>query len=285
MLPLYSTHHGENGTVTFISIRIFWQKNGTDIIFVMEGKVIVFDVETTGIDVETDQIIEIAVKQGLEEGVPPKVLRIKPSIPISKEAQAVHGIGMEDLRDCKSFSHYAQELQGMFDEAEVIIGYNVNFDLSVLQAELQRNGFAPFNETGKLLVDPKRIWQEMEPRKLSDAYRRFAGAEMPDAHSASGDVLGVVRVLRGMLREFGLENRTWAELSQISNLRRKNWFGGTYHLHLRQGKVILGFGKHKWKELSKIVEEDPGYLEWVASKSDLPQHVKDACKQALENRE
>lgn len=94
-------------------------------------RILVFDTETTGPDVESDQIIEIAIQEGLEANATPEVLRCKPSIPISPAAQAVHGISIQDLENCLPFSALAASLRERFQSAHVIIGYNVTFDLSI----------------------------------------------------------------------------------------------------------------------------------------------------------
>jgi len=245
------------------------------------SKVIVFDVETTGADVERDQIIEIAVKQGIDPQGPLRTLRIKPTISISPEAQAVHGISLEDLKDCRPFSFYAGELHALFEEAEVLIGYNVNFDLSILQAEFRRVGSQPINEGAKLLIDPKRIWQKMEPRGLADAFRRFVGGELAGAHAAANDVQATAQVLLGMLEAFSLHDKSWKDLDALCDLERKSWVGPTAHLQLKRGRTVLGFGKYKWRALSDVAREDQGYLQWLLS-SDVPEHVKTACRQELE---
>jgi DNA polymerase III subunit epsilon len=248
------------------------------------SRIIIFDLETTGTDLKNDQIIEIGFQEGLEENSPVTVIRIKPTIPIAPEAEAVHGIKMKDLEEEKPFSFYATDLKARFAAADFIMGYNVNFDLTILQAEFVRNGFSPLDETKKLYIDPHRIWQEMEPRKLSDAYRRFVGGEIDGAHSAAGDVKATVKVLKGMQSAFSLKEKPWKELSDLFSIRRQVYIGGTYHLQIKGGKLIFGFGKHRDKEVSRVMKEDASYFEWVVDKSDLPEHVKKVCREALEGK-
>jgi DNA polymerase-3 subunit epsilon len=97
-------------------------------------KVVIFDVETTGIDPSQDQIIELCVQYAPERDAPQQTWRIKPQTPISPEAQSVHGITMDDLRECPDFASYEQTFRNIFESAEVLIGYNLEFDLNFLQS-------------------------------------------------------------------------------------------------------------------------------------------------------
>jgi DNA polymerase-3 subunit epsilon len=184
--------------------------------------VVIFDVETTGTDRSSDQVIELGVQFGLDGPAGPgvgQVWRIRPSCPIHPGAQAVHGISMEDLEGCPSFGDVARDIREVIDGARVLIGYNLAFDIEMLQAELARVGLPPIDFTGKQLVDPLRLWQRCEPRSLQAAHRRFVGQEFAAAHSASADVAATGRVLRGMLSHFNLGG-DWAEIAQVCEPRQ-----------------------------------------------------------------
>lgn len=114
---------------------------------------IIFDVETTGTRKDYDQIIELAAQQGFSSDAPRKTWRIKPSVPISPGAQRVHGISMDDLKDCEPFSTHAPKLRRVFEKADVIVGYNVSFDLDMIQAEFQRVGLPLIDFSKKLIID------------------------------------------------------------------------------------------------------------------------------------
>lgn len=146
--------------------------------------------------------------------------------------------------------------------------------------ELQRAGYPPFNESGKLIVDPKRIWQVMEPRSLGDAHRRFVGSDLKKAHAAANDASATANVLKGMLSAFALQDKTWRELARLCDVDRARWIGGTSHLQWRGEKVCLSVGKHKWRPVTEIAAQDPGYLRWLIS-SDFPEHVKRIVREAL----
>lgn len=176
---------------------------------------LVFDVETTGLRRDRDQIIELSVQVGLGESARRHTWRFRPEVPIDPEAQRVHGIRAEVLAGERPFVAYAAQLHGLFREAEVLIGYNVGFDLDMLQAEFQRAGLGPLEIGGKLVIDPYKLWRAMEPRRLSEAHRRFVGRAFEGAHRAEADVAATAAVLGGMLAAFGLEEADWSALAAL----------------------------------------------------------------------
>ena len=248
-----------------------------------ERTLIVFDVETTGIRKDQDQIIELSTQQGLGTEAPRKSWRIKPSVPISPGAQRVHGISMDDLKDCEPFSTHADELRRVFEKADVIVGYNVSFDLDMLQTEFQRIGLPLVDFSKKLIVDPLRLWQRMEPRTLQDAHRRFVGSEFDEAHSADADIAATASVLQGMLKEFDLEGESWERLANICDPGRKQWIGPSRHVKWQEGVPVITFGKHAGRSLSEIAAgPDASYLKWIVG-ADFPEHVKRVCQAATQH--
>ncbi len=174
---------------------------------------LVFDCETTGTHFATDQVIELCVQHGLSEDAPNQVWRIQPSTPIHPGARALHGISEEDLVACPSFAELADEISDVFASAEVIVGYNIAFDIQMLQAEYARIGRPLLDLSDKKIVDAYRLWQKFEPRSLQHAHKRFVGEGFASAHSASADVAATGRVLAGMIKHYGLHT-DWDELAQ-----------------------------------------------------------------------
>ncbi|HET6612111.1 MAG TPA: 3'-5' exonuclease [Kofleriaceae bacterium] len=249
----------------------------------MEGGIIVFDVETTGTDKRSDQIIELCVQLGLAHQAPTRVWRIKPDVPISPGAQAVHGISMQDLEDCPKFSEVADEVCEVIARADVLVGYNVAFDIDMIQAELARMGAAPVDLSEKKIVDAFRLWQQCEPRSLQDAHRRFVGAEFACAHSAAADVSATGRVLLAMVEAFGLEGKGWNDIARVCEPDRRTWIGPTRHIRRGEdGLPILGFGRHAGAPLLSLAQgEGRGYLRWIIGR-DFPPHVRDICQKLFE---
>ncbi len=246
--------------------------------------VIIFDVETTGTRHDCDQIIELSAQCGLGPDARLKTWRMKPSVPISPGAQRVHGISMDDLADCEPFSAYAPKLHLAFEKAKAIIGYNVSFDLGMIQAEFQRVGLPPIDLSDKLIIDPYRLWQRMEPRSLQDAHRRFVGSEFDESHSADADVTATDRVLQAMLKEFGLADHSWEEVADLCEPERRKWIGPSHHFQWNDGVPIIAFGKHAETPLHDLAAgPDSSYLSWMRGK-DFPEHIKRICDGALRHR-
>jgi DNA polymerase-3 subunit epsilon len=247
------------------------------------GEVIVFDVETTGTERARDQVIELCVQLGLDEDAPHRVWRLRPSVSIQPEAQAVHGISMEDLAGCPGFGEVADEVRQVFAHAQVLIGYNVAFDIGMLQAEFDRLG-QTLEMHDKLIVDAFRMWQQCEPRSLQHAHRRFVGDAFAEAHSAAADVAATGRVLRGMIDMFGLAGRDWSSIAEVCEPERASWIGPTHHVRWSpEGRAVLGFGKHAGQPLDVLAQaEGGGYLRWMLSRGDFPPHVREICTRALE---
>jgi DNA polymerase-3 subunit epsilon len=245
-------------------------------------RVIVFDCETTGIDFTKDQVIELCVQHGLDDSATSRVWRMKPSVAINPAAQAVHGISMADLEDCAGFAAYADEIVDVFANADVIIGYNLSFDIDMLQAELLRIGKPMLELTGKKIVDAFRLWQQCEPRSLVHAHRRFVGDDFAAAHSASADVAATGRVLVGMLEHFKLAGQDWGQIATVCDPQRASWVGPSRHLRWEGEVIVVGFGKHMGMPLHELATgPDRSFLRWVIEK-DFPPHVIEICRAALE---
>lgn len=257
-----------------------------------DAGVLVFDVETTGTDKRRDQVIELCVQHGLGSASRTRTWRFLPSVPIHPGAQAVHGISIDDLQDCPPFAACADEIRHVFAEARVLIGYNLAFDIDMLQAEYDRlsQPAIDFTGQGKLIVDAFRLWQQFEPRSLQHAHKRFVGDAFAAAHSASADVAATGRVLLGMIENFGLVGHDWDAVAKVCDpdgrlhASRSAWVGPSKHLQWNEeGQIVMTFGKHAGVPLHVVARTDDGYLRWVIDK-DFPPHVGEICKKALEIR-
>ncbi|HEY5923932.1 MAG TPA: 3'-5' exonuclease [Kofleriaceae bacterium] len=248
--------------------------------------IIVFDCETTGIDFTRDQVIELCVQHGLEahdSGATSQTWRIKPAVPIHPAAQAVHGITPADLAECPPFAAFADEIAAVFASADVIIGYNLSFDIDMLQAEYARLSKPPLELAGKQIVDAFRLWQQCESRSLQHAHRRFVGDEFAAAHSASADVAATGRVLVGMLHHFNLHEQDWGSIASVCDPGRASWVGPSRHLRWENEVIVLGFGKHIGAPVHELAAgPDRSFLQWVIGK-DFPPHVAEICRAALEH--
>jgi DNA polymerase-3 subunit epsilon len=247
-----------------------------------QPRIIVFDCETTGIDFTRDQVIELCVQHGLDHRATSRTWRMKPSVPIHPAAQAVHGITMADLAGCPPFAAFADEIAEVFRTADVIVGYNLSFDVDMIQAEYARIGRPALDLSGKQIVDAFRLWQQCEPRSLQHAHRRFVGDEFAAAHSASADVAATGRVLVGMLQHFKLADQDWGQIAHVCDPGRASWVGPSRHMRWENEVIVLGFGKHMGAPVHELAAgPDRSFLRWVIEK-DFPPHVAEICKAALE---
>ncbi len=262
----------------------------------IDTSVLLLDVETTGTNKAVDQVIELAIQYGFDAHdptgfvvpAPVTVWRFKPDVPIHPEAARVHGISIEMLADAPAFRVHAQRILELIDQAAVLIGYNVSFDLEMLQAEAARAGltFPALRDTH--IVDPLRIWHHFEPRTLAAAHARFVGDGFENAHSAAADIAATGRVAIAMFEQFGLSGQPWDAISELCNPDRKFWLGNTGHLRWAPTAadgvvVVITFGKHKDAALHELAVTQPGYLRWVL-KQDFPPHVKQICHEAVSRR-
>lgn len=249
-------------------------------------RIMIFDVETTGIDHARDQVIELCLQYGIrDDEATSRTWRIKPSVPISPGAQAVHGISMEDLAHCPTFDAVADDIAAAFANADVLVGYNLAFDIEMIQAEMARLGRPQLELAGKRIVDPLRLWQQCEPRSLQHAHLRFVGNGFEAAHSASADVAATGRVLSGMLRAFNLHDQGWDEIATVCDPqpnRWASWVGPSKHLRWEGEVVVIGFGKYIGTPLHELAAgPDRSFLRWVVER-DFPPHVAEVCRAAME---
>lgn len=249
------------------------------------ARIVIFDCETTGTDRLADQVIELCIQRGLADGAPSQTWRIKPTAPIHPGAQAVHGISLADLEGCPPFAEVADAIAAVFAETDVIVGYNIAFDIDMLQAEYTRIGRPMLDLTGKKVVDAFRLWQQCEPRSLQHAHQRFVGNGFAAAHSASADVAATGRVLSAMLRAFQLDGQDWEAIAckcDPQHAARASWVGPSRHLRWEGDVVVLGFGKHASAPVHQIAAgPDRSFLRWVVER-DFPVHVAEVCRAALD---
>ena len=224
----------------------------------------VIDVETTGTK-ETDRCVEISIIDLGGEGVFTTLL--DPEIMIPPEATDSHGITMTDVVGQPKFRDVAHEIRGLIESAEAMIGYCHDFDQGMVDAEFKRIGSEPLR--WPVLVDAKRLWDVYEPREkrsLTNAFKRFVNTEgFQGAHRSLNDCRATAAVLRAQLREFGLEGKPWITLDPD----RAAWWGPTFHVLLKDGALLMNFGKNRGRRAADV---DHGFWQWLIPR-DFPEHV------------
>jgi DNA polymerase-3 subunit epsilon len=241
----------------------------------------IVDLETTGVAVETDRIVEIAVLRISPDGSKVRyVKRINPGIPIPPEATQVHGIGDEEVRNEPRFSELADKLVQFLDDCD-IGGFNVAaFDLRILQSEFARAG-VEFSVEGRAIIDVQRIYHMREPRDLSAAARFYLDAEHEGAHSALEDVRITWGILQAQLERYADLPREVAALHDACKPPADRYVDAERRFEWRHRKAAFAFGKHRGRLLEEVAEEDPEYLEWMCAKDFSPE-IKHIVRKALE---
>lgn len=233
---------------------------------------IFFDLESTGLDISKDRIVEISYLKihpnGVEEQ---KTIRINPEMPIPAKSSAIHHIKDEDVADCPKFKDVAKQIAADFQGCD-IAGYNSNkFDIPMLVEEMLRCEI-DLNIRKHNMVDVQTIFHKMEARTLSAAYKFYCGQELVGAHGAMADTKATYEVLQAQLDRYpDLENDIkW--LSKFSTQKRVVDFEGRFIFNDKD-EVVVNFGKHKGKKLKEVFDTDPGYYGWM-QRSDFSLDTK-----------
>ena len=235
--------------------------------------IIFFDLETTGVNIAKNRIVEISVLKvypnGKEEQ---KTIRVNPEMPIPKEASEVHGIYDEDVKDCPTFREIAKDLAHYMEGCD-LGGYNSNrFDIPLLAEEFLRVG-VDFDMRKRKFVDVQTIFHKMEQRTLSAAYRFYCDKSLEDAHTAAADTSATYEVLKAQLERYGdkLENNI-EFLSKFSTQNNTVDFAG-FIVYNEKGEEVFNFGKNKGVPVEKVLREQPGYFSWIIN-SEFPLYTK-----------
>ncbi len=243
-----------------------------------------FDLETTGINISKDKIVEIALVKVMPDGE--KITReqkINPLIPIPTEASLIHGIYEEDIREAPTFKQVARDLAN-FLEGSDLAGFNViKFDVPLLVEEFLRVGIE-FDVANKKILDAQKIFHLMEKRNLSSAYRFYCNKELEGAHSAMADTLATFEVFNEQLKRYegmqvtdlkgtvmGKVANDMEVIHEITNQRMVDLAGRL--IFNEKGEEIFNFGKHKGKRVSDVFQVEPSYYDWMLN-GDFPLDTK-----------
>ena len=262
--------------------------------FNLEKPLVFFDIESTGLNVIKDRIVQIALIKFEPEGNTVELeMLINPGIPISPEAMAVHGITPEDVKNKPTFMQVADQLFEFIGNAD-LAGYNSNrFDVPMLMEEFGRAGI-DFEIDSRRLIDVQKIFYKMEPRTLSAALRFYAQKELEDAHDALADVRATVDVLKGQLRMYeGVSytdsngdnhpNAIQNDMQQLHEFTNDHSVVDVTQRLKRNstGQVVFNFGKYIGQPVGEILAKDRPYYFWIQEK-EFSIQVKKMVKQELD---
>ncbi|MBR3855013.1 MAG: 3'-5' exonuclease [Bacteroidaceae bacterium] len=239
----------------------------------LKNPIIFFDLETTGVDVSKDRIVEICyIKVWPNGNEVSRTMRINPGMHIPEQSTAVHGIKDEDVKDCPLFKDVAREIANDFQGCD-IAGFNSNrFDLPMLAEEFLR-AQVDIDLSRHRAIDVQVIYHKLEQRTLSAAYKFYCGAELVDAHSALADTRATYEILQAQLDHYPEVLKNDMEfLSEFSSFTRNVDFAGRM-VYDDAGNEIINFGKYKGEKVETVLARDPGYYAWIMN-GDFPLNTK-----------
>ena len=238
----------------------------------LKNPIIFFDLETTGINIASDRIVEIAfLKVDVNGNESKKTMRVNPEMPIPEKVTAIHGISDEDVKEAPTFNEIARSLARDFEGCD-LAGYNsIRFDIPILAEEFLRAG-VDIDLKRRKFVDVQVIFMKMEPRTLTAAYKFFAGKELTDAHSAEADTLATYEVLQAQLDKYSNLENDVGKLAEFSAHNRNVDFAGRI-IYDDQDVEVFNFGKYKGKPVTEVLAQDPGYYGWMMN-GDFPLYTK-----------
>lgn len=228
----------------------------------LKNPLVFFDVETTGLDVAVDRIIEISLLKVLPNGTEEqKTFRVNPTVPIAPSATAVHGMTDADVAHCPKFYEIAQTLANFMEGCD-IAGYNsIKFDVPILAEEFLRAD-VKFDFRKRKLVDVQNIFHKMEPRTLTAAYKFYCEKDLKDAHSAAADTYATYEILQSQLDRYDSLVNDVAKLSDFSVTMRTLDYAGRVALN-EHNEAVINFGKYKGKPAVEVLRKDSGYYSWI----------------------
>ncbi len=240
----------------------------------LKKPLVFFDLETTGVDICKDRIVEICYIKVFPDGSDKEYTRrINPGMHIPEEASAVHGIYDEDVKDAPLFKDVAKEIAADFEGCDVA-GFNSNrFDLPLLAEEFLR-AQVDIDLTRHCAIDVQVLYHKREPRTLSAAHKFYCGTEFDNAHSALADTRATYEVLKAQLDYYSDMENSVEALSKESSFTRNVDFAGRF-VYDDAGREVFNFGKYKGYPVSEVLRRDPSYYGWMMN-GDFPLNTKQA---------
>ncbi len=248
----------------------------------LDNAIVFFDLETTGVNVATDRIVEISMIKIKTNNEQTTInYRINPTIPIPGESSAIHGIYDEDVKNEPTFKDVANDIYRFIENCD-LAGYNSNhFDVPLLAEEFLRVNI-PFDTKNRRLVDVQNIYHKMEQRTLEAAYRFYCDKELQNAHSANADTNATYEILLAQLDRYdNLENNI-DFLHRFSSRTKQIDFAGRL-VYNKEGIPVFNFGKYKGMPVRDVLSKDTGYYGWIM-RGEFPLYTKMKLKELMEEQ-
>lgn len=228
----------------------------------LRNPLVFFDLETTGISIVKDRIVEISYVKvypnGKEES---KTRRINPGMPIPPESTAIHGISDEDVKDCPTFKEIAKSLASQIEGCD-LAGFNSNrFDIPMLAEEFLRAD-VDIDLNRRKFVDVQTIFHKMEQRTLSAAYKFYCNKDLENAHTAEADTKATYEILKAQLDRYADLQNDINYLSEFSSYNNNVDFAGRM-VYNENKEEVINFGKYKGQLVTEVLKKDPSYYSWI----------------------
>jgi DNA polymerase-3 subunit epsilon len=243
----------------------------------LSNPLVFLDLETTGINIIKDRIVELSFLKVYPDGKQEsKTRRINPEMPIPSEATAIHGITDNDVKDCPTFKSIAKSLAAHIEDCD-LAGFNSNrFDIPLLAEEFLRAG-VDIDLNKRRFVDVQTIFHKMEQRSLIAAYKFYCDKELENAHSAEVDTNATYEVLKAQLDRYPDLQNNITFLSDFSSFNNNVDFAGRM-IYNAKGEEVINFGKHKGRLVADVLTVDPGYYSWIMD-GEFPLNTKKMLKE------
>lgn len=252
---------------------------------------IFFDLETTGLNVGKDHIVEISLIKLMPDGTElERTERINPGVHIPEECSAIHGIYDQDVADKPTFAELADDLLAFIGDAD-LAGFNSNkFDVPLLVEEFLRLGKS-LDLRNRHLIDVQNIFHKMEPRNLVAAYKFYCGGDLTNAHQANADTRATYEVFKAQLEKYEdveyTDPRTQikskpivGDVKALSAFTRdtRNVDMAGHIVWNQKDEAVFNFGKHKNIPVKEVFVKEPAYYDWMM-KADFPMYTKEVITQ------
>lgn len=246
----------------------------------LKKPIVFFDLETTGINIAKDRIVEISILKILPNGnKESKTWLVNPEIEIPKEASDIHGITNEKVVTEPTFKELAPQVSEMIKDCD-LAGFNSNrFDIPLLAEEMLR-AEVDFDMNNRVAIDVQVIFHKKEQRTLTAGYKFYCDKDLTDAHSAEADTKATYEILLAQLEKYeDLENDV-EKLSEFSSHKKRADFAG-FIMFNEDGEEYFTFGKYKNQLVKNVLEIDKGYANWIIN-AEFPLYTKKVLKEIVE---
>ncbi|WP_299061659.1 3'-5' exonuclease [uncultured Polaribacter sp.] len=246
----------------------------------LEKPIVFFDLETTGVNIATDRIVEIAILKVFPNGnKESKTWLVNPEMEIPQGSIDVHGITNEKVASEPTFKELAPKVNEMIGDAD-LAGFNSNrFDIPLLAEELMRAGI-DFDMKNRKAIDVQVIFHKKEQRTLSAGYQFYCGKELEGAHGAEADTNATYEILLAQVDKYEDIGNSVADLSAYSTHGERADFAG-FILMNDKNQEIFSFGKYRGRTVEEVFKENPGYNNWMQN-ADFPLYTKKVLREIKE---